>query len=433
MEIKEMLDALEVKLKCDMDAKAKEAVTVELKALNDKYTTLLESKAKETNDAFEAKLKEVKDSAAELKSIVENLEIKAKKGADPLFAGNAGNKSFVDAFAEEYNAKKDQIDMIVKNGGKMNQPLVFNLKAAVPIEVINTIGGATSASHYQLTTNTGIVSTIRKRILTYLQAVSIGSISVDKPYAMWTEELDEQGLPIFIAEGAAKTQVSVRYEEREKKAKKIGVYGKVTTEMLRYLPQLISYITTNLVKRMDIATEDQLFTGDGTGNNLSGLTGYASAFAPTADIAANIVAANEFDVLNAIATQVQLAYGTSSAVFINPSTLQKMKAIKSSTNEPLYKDYMDILGSGDMIVSGQRIIATPMVAPGSFVGGDLSVVHVGFTMNSTIEIDRDGNDFTNNMKTILVEQELVQFVSANDTQCLVKGTFAAAITAILHP
>jgi hypothetical protein len=60
-----------------------------------------------------------------------------------------------------------------------------------------------------------------------------------------------------------------------------------------------------------------------------------------------------------------------------------------------------------------------------FFGGDLSVINVGFTGNMTIQIGLDGNDFTNNKKTILVEQELVQFVSANDTQVLVKGTFAA--------
>jgi hypothetical protein len=47
-----------------------------------------------------------------------------------------------------------------------------------------------------------------------------------------------------------------------------------------------------------------------------------------------------------------------------------------------------------------------------------------------IQIGLDGNDFTKNLKTIIVEQELVQFVSANDTQVLVKGTFAAAKTLI---
>jgi hypothetical protein len=48
----------------------------------------------------------------------------------------------------------------------------------------------------------------------------------------------------------------------------------------------------------------------------------------------------------------------------------------------------------------------------------------------SVQIGMDGNDFTKNKKTILVEQELVQFVSANDTQVLVKGDIATAITAL---
>jgi hypothetical protein len=46
----------------------------------------------------------------------------------------------------------------------------------------------------------------------------------------------------------------------------------------------------------------------------------------------------------------------------------------------------------------------------------------------TVQIGLDGNDFISNKKTILVEQELVQFVSANDTQVLVKGAFETAKT-----
>jgi hypothetical protein len=62
-----------------------------------------------------------------------------------------------------------------------------------------------------------------------------------------------------------------------------------------------------------------------------------------------------------------------------------------------------------------------------FIGGDLSVINVGFTGNMTVQIEMSGDDFINNLKTVLVEQELVQFVSANDTQVLVKGLLVNAI------
>ena len=61
-----------------------------------------------------------------------------------------------------------------------------------------------------------------------------------------------------------------------------------------------------------------------------------------------------------------------------------------------------------------------------FIGGDLSVVNVLFRQGLTIMIDKDGNDFTTNKRTILAEARLVQFASANDKQVLIKGNFTAA-------
>ena len=59
-----------------------------------------------------------------------------------------------------------------------------------------------------------------KATMKYLSNVSVGRMRGNR--VMWMEELDEQGTPIFIAEAATKTKISVRYEEREKKSKKIG-------------------------------------------------------------------------------------------------------------------------------------------------------------------------------------------------------------------
>jgi hypothetical protein len=77
-----------------------------------------------------------------------------------------------------------------------------------------------------------------------------------------------------------------------------------------------------------------------------------------------------------------------------------------------------------------KVISTTAVTAGEFIGGDTSVANVLFREGLSIQIGMDGNDFTNNKKTILVEQRLVQFVSANDTPVLVKGVFATAKAAL---
>ena len=82
-------------------------------------------------------------------------------------------------------------------------------------------------------------------------------------------------------------------------------------------------------------------------------------------------------------------------------------------------------------IAGLTLISSNGLPSGvDFIGGDLSVINVMFTDNMSVQIGLDGNDFTKNKKTILVEQELLQFVSANDTQVLVQGDVATAITAL---
>ena len=330
------------------------------------------------------------------------------------------------ALKKAFEANKKKVDECVAAKTIVGGQLVLEVGTkAVDITTGNTIGSG--ATQYLLTRNTGIISTIRKREERYLSVVSVGTI--DSQRALWVEEYNELGTPIFIAEGTAKTQLSVSYREKDALVKKIGVFAKVTMEMLADLPQLISYIQSNLIRRVSLATETQLISGDGLNDNLNGVTSYATTFT-AGDLAGTVEFANEFDALVAIALQVQLAFGEPNAIFMNPVTWAKMQTIKSEVGEPIWRDYV-MPGSGDMpIINGMKIIPTTAITSGDFIGGDFTVVHVLYREGLTVQIGNDGNDFTNNKKTILVEQRLVQFVSANDTQVLVKGDFITAQAAL---
>ena len=315
----------------------------------------------------------------------------------------------------------------IANGGNQTAPIFMQVKAAVTMGLDTTVEAVGSASQVSITRNTGIVSTLRKRIMKYLQGgVSVGSL-MGANKAMWIEELDEQGNPIFIGEGDTKTEISVRYEERDMKARKIGVHGKVTTEMMRNLPSLINYIQNNLARRVDIKTEDQLFGGNNTGDNLAGLTEYATAFTG-GSLAGTLTAPTNADVFRAVALQVEEAFGIATALYVRPSVLATLDVEKDSNGAYLLPPFRAANGN---MVAGMTLISSNGLPSGvDFIGGDLSVVNVMFTDNMSIQIGMDGNDFTKNKKTILVEQELLQFVSANDTQVLVQGELADAITAL---
>lgn len=380
--------------------------------------------AKSLLDQFAASEKASKEELDTLRKdfndMASNLA-KAKFENEPVYT-----KSWANQLEDLYKEKAEEIKGVVN--GRQKAPLIFEIKEAVTIGTDNTISAAGSASHWNLTQNTGIVAQIRKRVTNYLNLVSVGAIAMEKPYGLWLDELDEQGNPIFIGEGDAKTQISVRYEEREKKAKKIAVYSKVTTEMLKYLPQLVSFLQNNMMRRVDIATEQQLLTGNDTGDNLKGVIEYATAFTG-GDMAGTVAAAtiNDWDVILGAISQARKANGLVNGFFVKGGKLDALLAVKDTTGQYILPAGVNVDAQGMITAWGVPIYRTEAsLGAFDFFGGDLSVINVGFTGAMTIQIGLDGNDFTNNKKTILVEQELVQYVSANDTQVLVKGTFAAA-------
>jgi hypothetical protein len=160
---------------------------------------------------------------------------------------------------------------------------------------------------------------------------------------------------------------------------------------------------------------------------LTGLTEYASAFTG-GSMAGTLTAPNINDVFRAIALQVEEAFGVATALFVKPSILAQLDVSKDDNGAYLLPPFRAANGNQ---IAGLTLISSNGLPSGvDFIGGDLSVINVMFTDNMSVQIGLDGNDFTKNKKTILVEQELLQFVSANDTQVLVQGDVATAITAL---
>lgn len=403
-------EALLLKVKSDVAEAMKTAAESNKTALEE-MKTKLEDISK--NDLL-VKSKEVMDELVKMAG-----ELKALKETPAEAKGHATLK---EALVSAFEAKKSELEDAVKGGQKA--PIRVTVKTVGTMSVESTIGAGSTFN--TITENTGIISTIRKRELTYLANVSVGSIGSNR--AVWIEETDEEGTPIMLGEGDAKTQLDVQYVEQTASVKKIAVYGKVTTELMADIPQLISYIQNNLMKRLDIVLEDQYFYGNNVGDNLKGVDSYATAFSAGA-LANSIPKANEFDVLEAIALQSKLAFGVPNAVFVNPSTVAAMKLVKDDQGRPVWKDYVTI--TGNLVVSGMKVIESTAIAAGDFIGGDMTVVNVLIREEMGIQIGLDGNDFTQNKKTMLVEKRIAQFVSANDTAVIVTGDFATAKAALL--
>ena len=389
----------------------------------------IESKGYATKEdiaGFQNEIKELKENndVTEMKSVIDSLEQKIEGLKEEKTEKVEGHKTLHGAILAELKNNEEALTQLKADAaqGKAS-PLSMTIKAPVTISNANTIGSAEPM--YQLTQDTGIVSTIRKRELRYLANVSVGSITTNR--ALWTEETDEQGNPTFIGEGDTKAQGSVLYVNKTQDVKKIAVWAKMTLEMLDDLPQFVSFIIRNLERRLDIVLENALFNGNGLGDNLTGINEYATVFTG-GGLAGELTAPNELDVIEAIALQVKEANGIPESLFVHPSTMAKIRLIKDSTGRPIWKDY--VTPSGDMNYSGLRIIETLAVTEGDFVGGETSVVNVLNRSGLQMQIGLDGNDLTQNKQTLVLEKRMVHFVSENDTNVLIKGDFETAITAL---
>jgi HK97 family phage major capsid protein len=388
---------------------------------------------KKANEAFE-KADEVlkslsnvptKEEAMAMQKQLDALDIQMQKGSA---TNMVESNDFKSAFVKAYEPIQKEI-LRLKNdpNARLKAPLAFEVstKEVGAVSLASTIANANSSGQVTISEFTGIVSPIRQRILTYLSNVSVGAIS--SQYAVWVEEYDQEGTPVFIGEGVEKTALDVQYKEQRAKVEKIGVHMKVTMELLEDAAYLASYIQSNGVKRVETVIENQLFTGNGTSPQLQGLLGKATTFTG-GSMAGGVEAATNWDVIHGIIAQVRAANGVVNGVFVETGQFHLMLSEKDGDKQYILPAGVTFDAQGNLNAWGVRIIPTNALTgqASNFVGGDLSVINVRLRSGLQVAIGESGDDFIDNLKTVRIEQRLVQFISANDTSCLVKGTFAAA-------
>ena len=384
-----------------------------------------EAKAKEAFEKADLVLKSLdgmltKAEAMEMQKQLDALDLKSQHQA------NVKAESFADHFAKAYAPAQKKLEEWKANG-HLKAPITFEfeMKEVGAMSLASTIANVASSGQVTISEFTGIVSPIRQRILAYLSNVSVGSIGTQ--YAVWVEEYDEEGTPVFIGEGIEKTPIDVQYKEQRAKVNKIGVHMKVTTELLEDAGYLMSYIQSNGVKRVETVIENQLFTGNGTDPQLVGLLSKSTTFTG-GSMAGKVEAATNWDVIHGIIAQVRAANGVVNGVFVETGQFHVMLSEKDGDKQYILPAGVNFDAQGNLTAWGVRIIPTNALTgtAADFVGGDLSVINVRLRNGIQVAIGESGDDFIDNLKTIRIEQRLVQFVSANDVPVLVKGVFATA-------
>jgi len=372
------------------------------------------------------KLKDTADNQEKaLETILAEMQKQHDNVAKVVSGLKAGDKGTVKAFEAELKeyveANKAQLKDLQDNSkGSVN----FTMKAAGTMQISTNYTGTIG-----LTSWDPEFARIVRRQPFMRELVRI--ITTDNMYIAWAEQKNaDPGVAGTVDEGATKPQTDFDIVEATAKVEKIAVWIKVSKEALADIKFLQGEINTELRELVALKLDEQILSGDGTSPNLKGILTVAPTFAAVSTMALLVPTPNRFDVMVAAVAQLAAANFMGDTIVVNPADYYAMQLIKDAEGRYLLPPFSSVDG---MTIAGLRIVANNGVAVGSFLAGDFKKATLAIREDVNIQIGYVNDDFIKNLVTILAEMRAVLFVKSNWLPAFVKGTFAAAITALTKP
>lgn len=233
----------------------------------------------------------------------------------------------------------------------------------------------------------------------------------------------------MVAEGGAKPQSNVTFEQVTDTIKKIAVWMPITDEALDDVPQLYSYIQELLRYDLKLAEEAQILKGDGTGQNLNGIMTQATAF----DAALNAAGDTAIDTIRRAIYQVRKqSKRAADAVVMSDLDWMNIELQKDGENRYLFANLQGlvtpVLWGRPVVASDSMDEGTPAAGEDPATGGEFLVgsfaqgARIYDRMAFTVKVGMINDDFIKNQRVILVEERIG--LAVRRANAFVKGTFA---------
>ena len=205
----------------------------------------------------------------------------------------------------------------------------------------------------------------------------------------------------FIAEGSAKPETTFNVTAKTGQVKTIATWTKVSEQLFADKSQLINILDNNLTHAVDVTVQNQLISGDGSGENLSGISKVGNF---TDYVTSSGTATNTVDLLRNVAFKMRGANIDNLTILINWSDWSALLGLKSTTNEYLINGILDPV---KQTIYGIPVVLSSAVTAGKFAMGNFKMGGIVFDKTAmALEIDRTGDDFTKNLITIRAERRL---------------------------
>lgn len=298
----------------------------------------------------------------------------------------------------------------------------FTIKAAASITHSNVSGGNVPVE--QRIAGMNAVASRRVRLLD-LFSRGVASSNI----ISWVYQANKDGAAGGTAEGAAKNQIDFDLVVASQTLCKRTAYIKVSTEMIDDVDFIESEINNELMRELLKDLELTAYSGNNTPPALNGVRTTATSFA-AGDFANAIDNANQVDVLAVAINQILIAnQPMPTSILMHPTDVTKLKVAKVSATDKRYIERLQMIG-GELSMDGVPIIPTTLVTAGEYLVGDFSLATLYTKGDMAISVGLDADDFTKNLRTIMVEVRAALVTKNNDRTAFVKGVFATDMAAL---
>lgn len=218
-----------------------------------------------------------------------------------------------------------------------------------------------------------------------------------------------------VAEGATKPTSIYTWEQVSATVRTIAHLAKITRQAMDDAVQLQGEIEQEMRYGLMIAEETQLLTGDGTGQNLSGLITNATAYVAPIVIAG----ATRIDNLRLGLLQSELALYPTDGIILNPADWAGIELTKDTQNRYIWADPTNM---GVPRMWAKSVVSTTAMTIDKFLVGGFKLQTLYDRMAPEVLIaSENADDFEKNLYTMRCEERLA--LAVKKPGALIYGDF----------
>lgn len=246
----------------------------------------------------------------------------------------------------------------------------------------------------------------------------------------YVERINEEGDAEFIGEGDLKPLADGEYQEKKADIKEVAVRWKMSNRVMMHAPSVVSDFRVHADELVEQKIDDGVLLGDGTGNNLPGISTLASPFVVPTGLANYYENANIFDVIMAVATYVRLNnFKGDLTCVLNTVWQAKMFGVKAEDNSAMYVLPSFVAPDGTRV--GEVTISFQNKAEeGKILLGDLRKYKVRVSEEARYYEGWENDDFSKNLSSRKIEAFLGSYLPANNAGAIIYDDIATVLTAI---